>query len=266
MIGVTPLGYATAGEFATILDVKLSQEDKTVADLLLRTAEDMIGVNTGGRVFLPIRAALAEDFTLAGATLTLDSAMNLFPGGGLIHIGEEVIEYANPQSQGPSQVAVTILRAGVGGTTAAGHTSGDTVYLVKGVEGQGTSVFPGDFLQKVALWTGTQKGAWQEWLDDSTTEGPVSKSPKQWVESGSGFAIGTLVWISAVWGYSWSVPAGIKRATLRWAQDMWLRLGGQQDLLSMEQVERHIVQYRRAQHMPPEVRTILDGYNRVPLG
>lgn len=257
-----PLGYATVEEFAQHLDQKLTKKDETAAELYLRMAEEVVGYYTGSREFLPLNPTLAENLADDATTVYLDSIGERLPEGGRLLIGSEIIEYGG-RTIFPAKVALTVSSRGFVGTTAAAHTAGDNVTLIRGFRGQGTSIFPGDFLSIRAMWSGPDSYDWQSYDTTYLTPQPYNVLPYQWLECGSaGFMPGALFHIAAVWGYSYSVPYGIKLATMRIAEEVFRRRGGNWTIVTAHQVEAVIQRFRAPTVMPDDVRQLLAEFKR----
>lgn len=264
MNGTAPRGYVTVKDFAAFLDLPggLSETDKDAASLCLRAAEDTIHHATGGRFFLPVRGTLAADLDETATTLLLSEDSSVLPEGGLLVIDSEVISYG-PLVQRNGGVEVEILSRAQGGTTAAAHTSGTRCYAVRGFTGDGRSLYPGDFLQLHAAWVGEDL-----WTSLDTTylrPGPTNTLPYQWLEYGGGWGHGVQVWLAATWGYAWSPPADIQRATLRIAEEGWLRRGNMSNVVRLETHEGSQTVYRDPHNIPTDVAEILRLYARLAV-
>ena len=267
MVGTKPRGYATVEELETHLDVALQDgKDRDLAQLYLRSAEDAIAHATGGRLFLPVKGPLAEAVTADALTLIMTEVATNLPEGGHLLIDSEVLVYG-ALTHHDGKVHVEVLERGVGGTTAATHEAGAVGYMVKGLEvsHNGQSLYPGDFLDLKAVWVGDD--IWTGLTLSYMRSGPRTVRPYQWIQYGSGWEAGVAVWVAAVWGYAWSVPADIKRATLRIAEEAWLRRGNMTSVVRVEQAPGGAQTiYRDPANVPKDVASILFGYSRIGLG
>lgn len=274
MIGRRPLGYVSLDDFQAHLDVlgKMDDADKALARMYLRSAEDIINQNTGGRFFLPIQPTLLEAVTGTStgtwrfSVADSDSAQpggEVLPEGGRLLVDSEVVDIGAVVAR-DDRVDVTVLARGTGTTTPATHAAGATCYVVKGFSASGRKLFPGDFLQLHNLWFGIDYWSAAD-IDTNIILGPETTRPYQWIQYGDGFREGQYLWMAATWGYSWSCPAAIQRATLLLAGDMMIRRG-RDTTIAREVLEGRDVTFRAATAVPPEVDELLRPFQRVGIG
>lgn len=267
MIGDLPLGYATLGDFESHMARTFAESDRQIANQLLRTAEELINYHTGDRLFVPVKSTITAAIAADATSAYLDTDSCAFPSGGFIYIDSEVLEYTAPVAQ-EGRVKVTLRTRGVGETTAASHLSGANVSVVRGIRGAGAcSLYPGDFLEVQQIWTGAATTVgWLATDIDYVVQMPLEYAPPfQWLERSGGWSKGALYWVAATWGYAWSVPASIQRATLLLAENMLLQRGANLRLIATEQWEGWSVRYRNLTAMPNDVLELLQPYRRIPL-
>lgn len=260
--------YATVEEFLAFHGVRALGQDASVIDSFLRGAEEVVTRLTGGRSFLPVKPVLKEDLADGGAAATFNLAgASRLPSGSHILLGGEVLKLG-PVTAGTDRIVAKVLSRGVGGTAPASHTAGTSAYMIRGLGARdlkSSNLYIGDFLQLVAMWTGSRMDLWVPMHTEYLIPRPQTAQPYQWLDRIGGWDDLAAVWAAAVYGYAWTVPEDIKRATLRIAQDWWLIRGTNATVLGLEGYEGFQRQYRQPTAVPPDVAEILQAYRRVQL-
>lgn len=256
-------GYATVDEFAVHLGTTLSGDNAKAARMYLRAAEAVVTYHTGGRSFLPLRPTLREDVAADATIARFDTSGDRLPQAGKLLLGDELVEYGEP-IRDELGVSVTLESRGWGGTTAAAHASATECYYVRGVQPDGRkSLYPGDFLRLVKMWAGVGNPT-ELTLDENVVCGPLNGYPYQWIERlGSNFRGAAVIWLAAVWGYSYAPPPAINFAVLRIAEEVFKRRGTTWTITSFVQTESLAWRFRDATVLPNDVQELLRAYRRV---
>jgi hypothetical protein len=260
-----PLGYATVEDLALQLDlVAFKDKDVERANRALRHAESLITMQTGGRVFLPVVAALADDLATDDEAVVLTAAADRFLDTDLLYIDDELLSVGARQKT-DGGVTYTVGTRGVGGTTVAEHSADALVYTARQYTPTKGLLFTDELLAFHKVWYVPPgvSSAWTAANEEYLYLFP-DVIPAAGVRSDAGsFTDGNRYCVAGTWGYSYEVPETISEYTVRIAEVEWRKRGFAGNMLTAQSVDGVSLKFRDLEAIPADVREGLKMWRRV---